>query len=140
MNDAAVCDAIQSGLGHLFECKPSGNRTRVRTPFLFPDGDSIDVYVMARDQQLMVSDLGETLRWLRMQTVSERETPRFLTLASDVCVTQGLEWRQGILQARCDGLEDVAMAVLRVAQGCVRVSDLWFALRFRSAEPLGEDQ
>ncbi len=140
MNDAVVCDAIQSGLGHLFECEPSGNRTRVRTPFLFPDGDSIDVYVMACDQQLMVSDLGETLRWLRMQTVNERETPRFLALASDVCTTQGLEWCQGMLLARCDGLAGVAATVLRVAQGCVRVSDLWFALRFRSAEPSGENQ
>lgn len=136
MNDSAICAALHGGLGPLFECGAVGNRTRVRTPFLFPDGDGVDVYVSMRGQSLLVSDLGETLRWLRMQMVADRRTQRQQVLVRDVCLTHGLELFRGMLLARCDHGEDLAATVLRMAQGCVRIADLWYTLRFRSAESL----
>jgi len=139
MNDATVCDAIGVALGGFFSCQAVGPRTRVRTPFLLPDGDGIDVYVRGQDRDLVVSDLGETVRWLRMQMVSDRRTKRQEVLLQDACLTHGLELFRGMLLARCQRPEELAATVLRVAQGCMRVADLWYTLRFRSSESLSDE-
>jgi len=41
---SAVCTAIRSGLGPMFECSVNGDFVRVRTPYLYPDGDLIDLF------------------------------------------------------------------------------------------------
>ena len=38
------CDALQSSLGQLYTCTEMDRYIRIRTPFLYPDGDVIDVY------------------------------------------------------------------------------------------------
>jgi hypothetical protein len=50
--------------------------TRIRTPFLYPDGDVIDVFFRGGEDVATVSDLGETLRWLKMQSLSPRRSQR----------------------------------------------------------------
>ena len=39
----AACQAIRNGLGPMFECMDKGEYIRVRTPYLYPDGDFIDL-------------------------------------------------------------------------------------------------
>jgi hypothetical protein len=136
-----ISDGIHGRLPELFECvaTPRGHQ-RVRTPFLFPDGGLVDVYVVERDGgRFEVTDFGEALGWLRLQTVSGRRSPKQDRLLQDACLTHGVEMFRGQLLARCPDREGISDCVVRVAQAVVRVADLWFTTRTRSVESVTEE-
>jgi len=133
------CIRLSAELGGLFSCTEVNSRDRVRTPFLYPDGDNIDLFVNEKDGVYVVSDLGETLRWLRSQTLSTKRTPKQNALIADVCLTHGIEQFKGMLLARCRHGDALAPVVLRVAQACLRVSDLWFTFRTRAVEAVADE-
>lgn len=139
MAELAICDQLRAGLGELFWCSEQGPYLRIRTPYLYPDGDVIDLFCKAEGDMLTVSDLGETTRWLRMQSLSPRRSARQRALIEDVCLTHGVEFFKGMLQARCRAGEPLAAVVLRVAQAALRVSDLWFTLRTHSVESVTDE-
>ncbi len=112
---------------------------RVRTPFLYPDGDNIDLFVQIKEGISIVSDLGETLRWLRSQTLAPRRTPKQNALVADACVTHGVELFKGMLVARCKPGDSVATVIMRVAQACLRISDLWLTFRTRAVESVNDE-
>ncbi len=73
---ASPCDAIAQTLGSLFTCAEVNGCSRVRTPFLYPDGDVIDLFISDKAGAATITDFGETLRWLRMQRLSPRRSAR----------------------------------------------------------------
>ena len=140
MTDLQVCEVLSSKLGELFLCTPHGKYQRIRTPFLYPDGDYIDLFCEAHDGQgWTVGDLGETTRWLRMQTTSPRRSPKQQTLIEDIVVTHGVEFYKGMLLARCKSADELAATLTRVAQAALRVADLWFTFRTRSVQSVTDE-
>ncbi len=141
MNPLSVCRDFEAGLPRLFQCTPHGEYQRIRTPYLYPDGDNIDVFCkpMGDGKPTLVTDLGEAVGWLRMQTVAPRRTPKQTALIHDVCQTHGVEFSRGMLTARCREGDQLSAVVLRVAQAALRVSDLWFTFRTRSVESLTDE-
>ena len=139
MTAASPCADLQRTLGALFACVPQGDIVRIRTPFLYPDGDYIDLFLKAAGDVTTVSDLGESLRWLRSQTLSPRRSPKQNALIQDACVTHGVELYKGMLLARCRPGDSLAEVTTRVAQACLRVSDLWFKFRNRSVESVTDE-
>jgi hypothetical protein len=139
MNTLDLCADLQRGLGELFTCAPQGEFQRIRTPYLYPDGDNIDLFLKTDDDVITVSDLGETLRWLRSQTLSPRRSPKQNALISDACLTHGVELYKGMLLARCRAGDSLASVTMRVAQACLRVSDLWFTFRTRAVESVTDE-
>lgn len=115
-------------------CAPNTGNISIRTPYLYPDGDNIDLFCQAQDGIVTVSDLGETTGWLRMQTVSPRRSPKQTAFIEDICQNHGIEFYRGMLLARAHPEDDFSAVVTRVAQAAVRVSDLWFTFRTRSVE------
>ena len=97
---ASPCDLIQQSVGELFTCSQVNEYTRIRTPFLYPDGDVIDVFLKEKGEVITLTDLGESLRWLKMQTLSPRRSPKQRKLVEDVCLTHGLEFFRGMLVLR----------------------------------------
>ena len=139
MNPINICQEFAGGLTTLFTCSQHGEYQRIRTPYLYPDGDNIDVFCKPQGDLVLVSDLGETSRWLRMQTVSPRRSPKQLALIEDTCQTHGVEFYKGILMARCRPSDQLAAVAFRVAQAALRVSDLWFTFRTRSVESVTDE-
>ncbi len=139
MNQINTCQEFSSGLGSLFTCTPHGEYHRIRTPYLYPDGDNIDIFCKMKDDIVVASDLGETTRWLRMQTVSPKRSPKQKALIEDVCQTHGVELYRGMLMARCRPEDVLSSVVIRVAQAALRVSDLWFTMRTRSVESITDE-
>ena len=135
MDVRRLCVDLQTGIGPLFACTEQGEYLRVRTPYLYPDGDYIDLFCRVDGGLLTVSDLAETTGWLRMHSAKLHRSPRQDMLIEDVCVTHGIEFHRGMLQARCHAGEELAQVVTRVAQAALRVSDLWFTL-----EPSRQDR
>ena len=95
----ALCETLSKTLGALFSCVDVNGFTRIRTPFLYPDGDVIDLFVQNLNGAMTITDLGETLRWLRSQSIAPRRTPKQTKLIEDVCLNHGLEFYKGMLLA-----------------------------------------
>lgn len=134
-----LCERLAADLGALFTCTEQGAYQRIRTPYLYPDGDNIDLFCKANGDLLTVTDLGETTRWLRMQTVSPRRSPKQRQLIEDIGLTHGVEFFRGMLVARCRPGDSLAAVVTRLAQAALRVSDLWFTFRTRVAESIADE-
>lgn len=132
MTGSDIGAAIGKEMGALFTCDEQGDYYRIRTPYLYPDGDNIDLFCEWDGDTVTVSDLGETTGWLRMQSIATQRSPNQNRLIADVCVTHNVEFYRGMLQARWRPGDDLAGVCQRVAQAALRVSDLWFTLRYRA--------
>ena len=126
-------------MGALFTCSEQGDYQRIRTPYLYPDGDNIDLFCKVEGDVVTVSDLAETTGWLRMQSATLRRSPKQARLIEDACVTHGIEFHRGMLQARCRPGEELAQVVTRVGQAALRVSDLWFTFRSQAVESITDE-
>ncbi|HME00636.1 MAG TPA: DUF1828 domain-containing protein [Terriglobia bacterium] len=113
--------------------------TRIRTPYLYPDGDVIDLFLRQEEGEATLTDLGETLRWLRMQSIAQRRSPRQNKLIRDACLNHGVELFRGMLMARVKPSDDLSSAVTRLAQAALRVSDVWFTMRTRVFESITDE-
>ena len=113
------CEQIVQGMGELFECSQIDGYTRIRTPYLYPDGDVTDLYLAEDGGTSTLTDLGETLRWLRSETVSDRKTARQRRLIEEVCLTHGVELYKGMLVVRAWGEEDLGSAVTWLSQAAL---------------------
>jgi hypothetical protein len=133
------CEILHRTLGDLFLCSEHGEYQRIRTPYLYPDGDNIDLYCKAHGDPVTVTDLGETTRWLRMQTVASRRSAKQQALIEDICQNHGVEFYRGMLLARCRAQDDLAPVVTRLAQAALRVSDLWFTFRTRTVQSVTDE-
>ena len=132
MTGAAIHESIQKDIGALFTCSEHGDYTRIRTPYLYPDGDYIDLFHRRDDETTTVTDLAETMGWLWMQSGAPRRSRKQMRIVEDACVTHGVELYRGMLLARQQTGEPVGALVTRVAQAALRISDLWFTFRTRA--------
>ena len=142
MNADELCLSIGKSLPALFECAPAPRGgIRVRTPLIYPDGGMVDVFVLAcGDGGYSLTDFGEALGWLRMQSVRGRRSPKQNRMIEDTCQTLGVELHRGQLVLRVATAGALGEAVLRLGQAAVRVSDLWFTLRPRGVKATVEDE
>ncbi|MFQ3639918.1 MAG: DUF1828 domain-containing protein [Chloracidobacterium sp.] len=140
MNAQELCAALQADWSSLFECSPAPKEgvLRVRTPFMYPDGGVIDVFVLPRDGGFEVTDFGEALGWLRMQSVRGHLSAKQYRLVQDICLTLGVEFFHGQIMLRCEK-NTVSQAVVRVGQSALRLADLWFTLRRRAVETVSDE-
>ena len=139
MDASRICQDLQRNIGALFTCSEQGDYQRIRTPYLYPDGDNIDLFCKVEGETVTVSDLAETTGWLRMQTAALRRSPKQTQLIADACVTHGIEFYRGMLQARCRPGDELAQVVTRVAQAAFRVSDLWFTFRTQAVQSIMDE-
>ena len=142
MNNNEVCEAIQKQIGELFVCtEHDDSYHRIRTPYLYPDGDNIDLFCKHEGNVVTVTDLAETTGWLRMQTISPKRSVKQNQLIADTCMTHGVEFERGMLQAQYKPEDEasLAMVITRVAQAAFRVSDLWFTFRSRAVESITDE-
>ena len=130
MSPEELRSSIAGTLPALFECSPSPQGgIRIRTPLVYPDGGMVVVFALEHEGQLSVTDLGEALGGLRMQSVDAGRTAEHTRMIEDTCQTLGVALHRGqlVLGLRPDDV--IAEAVLRVAQAAVRVSDPGFTVR-----------
>ena len=135
MNPLEICVFLGKSLSPLFECSPAPiEGVRVRTPMMYPDGGIVDVFVLKRGDEYIVTDFGDALGWLHLQSVSRSLTNRQDALIGDVCRTLRVEIYQGKFVQRNVRAEELGDAVMRMAQVVVRVSDIWFTMRSQALQ------
>jgi len=136
---STVCLQIADQVGELFICSEVNGAMRIRTPYLYPDGDYIDLFLIEKDGVLTLTDYGETLRWLKNQTPSLYRSKRQDAMIQDICLTHGVELYRGMLVVRNQPGTTLAETITHLAQAAIRVSDLWFTQRVRVFESILEE-
>jgi len=140
MNPDEFCESLRGRLSTLFECSsaPQGS-IRVCTPFMYPDGDIVDLFVYEQDGRPVVTDYGESLDWLQMQSLHDQLTNNQIQMVEDVCLTLGVELNSGQLTLRCANISELGDVIHRLGQAAVRVSDIWFTLRNRAITSVADE-
>ena len=120
-----LCESIANSLTVLFECAvtPTGE-VQVCTPILYPDGGVVDVFVKKAPDHYVVTDYGDALGWLLMQSANGKLSPKQRSLLDDLLLTQNIALDNGELQVRCWDLASLSEAVQLVSQTVVLISDL----------------
>ena len=128
MNGNELCTILAPSLPPQFVCSetrveagPEG--VRVRTPMLYPDGGVVDVFVLEQGSSYAVTDFGDALGWLWLQSISQRRSARQEALLQDVCQTLRIDLVNDQLVVRGVTPDTLGDAVLRVAQAAVRVCE-----------------
>jgi hypothetical protein len=134
------CKLLAAQLGELFTCSSRDPYIRIRTPFFYPDGDVIDLFARKQDDAILLTDLGESLRWLRTQTAStSRRTENQQELIRDVCQTHRVELFKGMLVIKNVHPTGVAEGVVRLGQTALRIGDIGFTMRRRTVLSVTDD-
>ncbi len=140
MNSGELCASLGATLPPLFECSLAPQEgTRVRTPMMYPDGGMVDVFVLQRDDKYFVTDFGDALGWLYIQSVGRSRSQKQQLLIEDVCQTLGVELHHGQITLRDIEERNLGEGVIRLAQAVVRVSDIWFTMRNQIFQTTADD-
>lgn len=126
------CDRVRSGA------------LRLSTPFHYPNGETIDVFIYLEKELLSeyrLSDFGQTYVYLRHAQTAMLGTSRKREIVSDIASQMNVDTSSGELTVllRSDEPEELCSAIMRLAQACMRISDLATHQRLRSANPFRDD-
>ena len=96
---------------------PSGH-VRIETPFKYPDGSSIDVFLEPRTliDETRLSDLGQTTAWLLDLQVKPWLSKKRQAFVEDALRTYGVEQSGGELILLVPRPAELAEGVIRLAQ------------------------
>ena len=129
-------DLLAALAAPLFHAEDRGPRLRIVTPFALPAGDLLVIFVLRHSDPPLLGDLGETLRWLRSHTSAARRGEGLQQRILEICTGLGVELERGELRTHTRPDEPLALALVRLAQACLRVSELWRSFRPRPASAL----
>lgn len=110
---------------------PKGH-VRLETAFLYPDGGSVDVFVVKEEPlfpRLKLSDLGQTISWLGDVQVRPWLSKKRQRLIEDALRIHHVRQSGGALEADLASLDDLVSGIVRLGQSCVRVADLTYTRR-----------
>jgi len=107
-------------IGRLFPVFPHERYVRVQLlPFLYPDGDIVDLFVLCEETGITVTDRGEALRWIR---TTDHSLP--LEQVKNLRSSYGIDFARGVLFIRLSARDEPFFALLRLAQMVVVVTAL----------------
>ena len=101
----------------------------VNTPLMYPDRDEVQVWVLERGGDRIVTDHGEGYIWLRKARCFGELTEEQMALIDEVRRSLTLEGEGVELVARCTNDDQVIWAIHRVALAAVRVADISYTCR-----------
>jgi hypothetical protein len=111
---------------------------RIETAFKYPDGGSIDLFVVASapasspmptDSPFMLSDLGQTSAWLLDMQIKPWLSKKRREMVDDVLHVYGVRQNGGAFEVDVPSLAQLEAKVVVLAQVCLRVADLTFTRR-----------
>lgn len=142
MNCQTLRDTMRQELPLIYTCEEvESHRLRLTTPFLYPNGDYIELYLEETPVGLYLTDLGEILGYLSDHGMSVRQSPKRQKTLDDILLTHGVEQFKGELRMRVDAVppRDLAWTITRLGQAAVQVADLTYTLHLGSLVTFREE-
>lgn len=122
------CDVVRNGA------------LRMATPFLYPNGDRIDVFLQESHSlfdRFLLSDYGHTSLYLRNAQVDPEKSEGKREAMARILSQLGVESQRGDLMVSIPSHEpaDLSDAIFRLSQACLRISDFAAHQRLRAVNP-----
>ena len=116
------CDVIKSGA------------MRISTPFRYPDGSFIDVFISpitGNPGYFVLSDGGQTTDYVSDLQFNLWASKKRRILIEDICTPLGVKHEDESFEIVLspDKIEDLSHAIVRLAQACIRATDLIYTQR-----------
>ena len=126
------CDTIRNGM------------VRMATPFRYPDGSLVDLFLGQNPslfEGLKLTDLGQTTAYLLNLHVKPWATQKRKQRVADICNSLAVSREGGelVVYLPNEKASDIAEAMVRLGQACIRMSDLAFTQSLRSVNAFRED-
>lgn len=130
MNSVERSLSVSRQLEGLFECAPfQVGAVRVVTPFLYPDNDHIEVFIVEREGRWTATDHGETFGWLFKTSACDDWSPQERRIAEDACAGLGVRFEGICLEAATAQWGEAGGKALAVARAAALVADRIHARR-----------
>lgn len=136
MGEMLNCDSLLGDMGRIAlveECDSIVNgMLRLATPFRYPNGSTIDLFIGAdndRFSSFTLTDLGQTTAELLNLGIKPWRTKKRKQLVADICESLSVQNDSGELKVTLLSLSELPGAMVRLAQACIRTSDLAFTQR-----------
>lgn len=126
-------------MGEQFTCSDFDEFTKIQTPYLYPDGDVVDIFVKYQDSGFILTDLGETIGWLLTNSISNSLSEKKDELIKDSLIIYQVERYKGMLIKRCENAENLSSAVIDLCQAIIRVSDVSFTFSGKTTNSFYQD-
>lgn len=142
MNCQTIATQLQQTLPLAYICEPIGEeRLRLLTPFLYPDGDYIELYIEQTPAGVYLTDLGEVLAHLTDGGISFRQSPKRRKTLNSILGLHGVELFNGELRVRLneEPTLDMSWLVSRLTQAAVQTLDMLYTLRLGSLVTFQEE-
>ncbi len=115
---------------------------RMETAFIYPDGSSVDVFVVDDApllRTLKLSDLGQTTSWLLDVQVRPWLSKKRQGLLEDALRSLDVRQEGGALERPLSSITQLIDGVVKLGQACVRVADLVYTKRSSLQTVVTED-
>lgn len=127
-----ACDVIKSGA------------LRIATPFKYPNGSQIDLFLKPTNDlfgNYLLSDLGQTADYVADMQFNLFATKKRRVLIDDICESLGVKQSEGGFAILIPAQEIASLpnAIVRLAQACIRATDLVFTQRLQSSGTFQEE-
>ncbi len=141
MNCQTLLETIRQALPLIYTYEEvAPHRLRLNTPFLDPNGDYLDLYLVETSSGVYLTDLGETLGYLSDHGISFRHSPKRQKALDDILLTHGIELFKGELRIRLDAASrNFAWSITRLGQAAVQVADLAYTMRLGALTTFREE-
>jgi hypothetical protein len=114
------CDTIRNGM------------IRMATPFNYPNGSKIDLFLGSESplfESHYLTDLGNTTAYLLDMQIKPWATKKRKQIMADVCGSLGITHVGGEFRVGVESNDQIASAMVRLAQACIRITDIAFTQR-----------
>jgi|Deesub1362A_J573_1020465.scaffolds.fasta_scaffold16609_1 hypothetical protein len=127
-----ICEKVEkmlSNLPEMFECIKENDHIIISTPFEYPDGDLIQLYVLQRNGHIVLSDLAETIRHLLDYDFDIFSSKKREKLFYEIVRNLNVIYFKGELRTHVHSPDEFNDALVRLSEAAFRVSDLIFTFR-----------
>lgn len=139
MNCLEIKEYIRESSVNLFKCSYNQDYIILTTPFFYPDGDEIELFIEFKEDCLILSDMGETLRYLDTYLFDVFSTNRRKEIVNEVIVSNNVRLNRGIIYAVIKNLDKFLDATFNICQAIIRISDLLYTAKGQSLAAFEEE-
>lgn len=131
---------LQHSLSASFECqtRPRGD-VRVRTPFLLPDRDFVDIFVQVNNREVLITDFGLALSWLRGHSATGTLSPPIRDQIEEFMQTLDVRLHRSQFELQGSTEAEIGLAIHKLGQAVVRVADLFRMMRTQTIRSVSDD-
>jgi hypothetical protein len=101
---------------NLFSCYEQENYLVIETPFLYPDGDPIELFINTRKRFIEVTDMGETLRFLMSYGFDITGSQKRRKVFHDILASMGAKYFKGAISIRAESNNNLSEAIFSLSQ------------------------